>query len=221
MQNSWQNTRSQYCRVEITWTCSRIMNEAKSISQWCISYDRKLYHFLFLRHILPLWSKNATNITKWHIGVFIHDILSLVFAKVHIRCHCSLGTTFHLSWSFHSHLSLFYIAPGIPPRWGGCLWLTFSAPPSSVCSSPRNCCLLSWTSFELFAVITAKLISTHITPNPQTHESSRKTPNKQSKAKIENQISWHLKITYLSLHEQKMNEKSTTKLYLFTSSPSS
>jgi hypothetical protein len=88
--------------------------------------------------------------------------------------------------------------------------------------SPCNCCLLSWTIFELFAKITAKLISTHITPNPQTHESSRKTPNKQSKAKIENQISQHLKITYLSLHEQKMNEKSTTtKLYLFTSSPSS
>ncbi len=154
------NTCSQYCRVEITWPCSSIMNEAKSIRHtrfdinwgrlWCISYGRKLYHFLFVRHILPFWSKNATNIAKWHVGVFIHDILLLVFAKAHIRCHCFLGTTFHLSWSFHSHLSLFYIAPGIPPWWGGCLWLTFSAPPSSICLSPRNCCLLSWTKFWAF-----------------------------------------------------------------------
>jgi hypothetical protein len=28
--------------------------------------------------------------------------------------------------------------------------LTFSAPPSSICLSPRNCCLLSWTKFWAF-----------------------------------------------------------------------
>jgi hypothetical protein len=54
-------------------------------------------------------------------------------------------------------------------------------------------------------MITAKLISKHITSNPPTHESSRKTPNKQSKAKIENQISQHLK-NYIPIFARAKDE---------------